>query len=168
VGQVRLGLAQSSERTVFILQSEKELLRAFRPKDQRKLELPPGLSFPLFVRDSFSWVDSAGARTFVVFQDDATKRPLGIAFRRDGSGGVGSQMCDWCHSMGSDVALLTAAQNSKKRVGAWLCRDLNCPGKLDEQADLAGRSSVGPRRRMVERMQRFAREALRIQGVPAP
>jgi hypothetical protein len=118
------------------------------------------------VRDCLSWVEKAGARAFVVFKDDVSGRPLGISFRRDGGGTGGSQMCDWCHSMGSDIALLTADQNSKRRLGVWLCRDLTCTAKLDQAADLSGTSSVGPRLRLVERMKRFAREGLGIEQVP--
>jgi FBP C-terminal treble-clef zinc-finger len=151
---------------MFILNDQQELTRAFRPRDQRGLELPGDLSFPKFVRNYLAWVDEAGARTFVVFQNEAGQT-LGLAFRRDQdkSGGA-SQLCGWCHTVSPDVGLITTDKNSKRRVGVLVCRDLSCAAKLDEAADLAGTSSVEPKRRQLERMRRFAREGLGIERVP--
>lgn len=156
---------------MFIIRGESELMSAFRPRDRRALELPEGGSFPITVRDYFAWVDPKGSRVFLVFQDPASKRPLGISFRRDGAGGSagnGGRMCDWCHSWGSsqDIGLLTTWRNSRTRIGVGLCMDLRCSEKLEQAADLSGRSAVGPRRRMMERMTRFAREGLGIESVP--
>ncbi len=152
---------------MFQIGTEAELIHAFRPRDQHALALPAQLPFPLVVRGYFAWVEPTGVRTFVVFQDPTSKRPLGIAFRRDqDQTGGSSQLCDWCHSVGEDIGLLTTDRNSKKRIGVVLCRDLSCAKKLDDAADLSGTSSVVPKRQQLERMQRFAREGLGIQAVP--
>jgi hypothetical protein len=99
-----------------------------------------------------------------------SQRPMGIAFRRDQQGGgVASQMCDWCHCQGSsnEVGLLTAEATSRRRVGVTLCLDLRCAEKLDQAANLAGRSPRELHRRMLESMARFAHEGLGIDFVPA-
>lgn len=156
---------------MFLIPSEDALLHAFRPRDRKVLELPPGVTYPLFVRDYRAWVDPAGARVFVVFEDPASQRLLGIAFRRDSSAGHGlaGRMCEWCHHHGSaeEVGLLTTARSSKRVVGVGVCLDLRCADRIQEAADLAGRSALEPKRRMLERLQRFAREGLGIDQVPA-
>lgn len=156
---------------MFLIPSETDLVSAFRPRDRKALELPEGASFPMTVRDYLAWVEPTGVRVFLVFQDPESKRPLGIAFRRDGAGGGGGnggRMCDWCHSWGSaqDIGLLTTARNSRRRVGVGLCMDLRCRDKIEQSADLAGRSAVQARKRVLERMVRFAREGLGIEAVP--
>jgi len=157
---------------MFLLKTEEELLQAFRPRDRQVVEPPAAVKFPKFVQDYYAWLDPTGVRVYLVFKDPVTQRPLGIAFRRDGSGGggegVGSLMCDWCHSFGSsdEIGLLTADRSSKKRVGVGLCRDLRCGEKLEQAADRAGRSAREPLERLRGKMERFAREALGIEFVP--
>ena len=156
---------------MFRIETEKDLLLAFRPRDREAVELPKGLTFPLFVRDYLAWVEPAGTRVFLLSPSPEGKRPMGIAFRRDASAGVSpSHMCDWCHTYGSanEIGLLTTDVNSKRRVGVNLCLDLRCKDKLEAAADLAGRHPrefIAP---LMERMARFAREALRIESVPLP
>jgi hypothetical protein len=154
---------------MFRIETEKDLLHAFRPRDREKVELPKDMRFPLFVRDYLSWVEPAGTRVFLVCPSPQGKRPMGIAFRRDSHGGSSpSQMCDWCHSYGSshDIGLLTTDVNSKRRVGVNLCLDLRCKDKLESVADLSGRHPRDVMLPLMERMLRFAREALRIESVP--
>ncbi len=157
---------------MFLIQSETDLLNAFRPRDRRVMDAPKDLQSPLYVRDYFAWVDPSGVRVYLVLQDPRSKRPLGIAFRRDAKAtpGVMMGMCEWCHSVGSadEIGLLTTDKSSKKIIGVGLCRDLRCQEKLEEQANLSGRSPVEPKKRMLERMERFAREGLGIAEVPAP
>lgn len=152
---------------MFLIRTEQELIQAFRPRERDVVQPPEGGRWPLVVRDYVAWVEPAGARVFLVFQDPESKRPLGIAFRRDTSGGSG-QMCEWCHSLGTgdEIGLLTADRSSRKRVGIGLCRDLRCREKLEDAANLAGRSDELPKRQLMERMVRFAREALGIERVP--
>ncbi len=155
---------------MFLVQTEKDLLHAFRPRDREKVELPEGIKFPLFVRDYFTWVEPAGTRVFLVMPSPGGKRPMGIAFRRDsqGGGGVASHMCDWCHSYGptNEIGMLTTDVNSKRRVGVNLCLDLRCKEKLETAADLSGRHPRELMQPLMERMLRFAREALKIETVP--
>ena len=152
---------------MFLIKTERELLNAFRFRDRSAFELPAGVAFPMAVRDYRAWVDPSGARAFLVFQDPASGRPLGIVFRRDvAADEAGSRMCDWCHNFGADVGLLTADRSSRRRVGVGVCRDLRCADRIEEAADLAGRSSKLARQRLVERMVRFAREGLGIEAVP--
>jgi hypothetical protein len=153
---------------MFRIESEKDLLRAFRPRDRETLELPEGLQFPLFVRDYLSWIEPAGTRVFLVLAQPGSRLPVGIAFRRDVHGPGGPCMCDWCHTTGSaeGIGMLTTAVNSKRRVGVNLCLDLRCKDRLESAADLLGRHPhefVAP---LMERMLRFTREALRIDRVP--
>ncbi|ATB32915.1 FBP domain-containing protein [Melittangium boletus] len=154
---------------MFLIETEKDLLQAFRPRDREKVELPKGLKFPLFVRDYFSWVEPSGTRVFLVCPSPDNKRPMGLAFRREPQGSsTPSQMCDWCHAYGSsnEIGLLSTDVNSKRRVGVNLCLDLRCKEKLETAADLSGRHFREAMPPLMERMTRFAREALRIHTVP--
>jgi hypothetical protein len=149
---------------MFRIESEDALLESFRPKDRKAVELPRGLNMPLFVRDYLAWSHPVGGFTYLVFAvpDGA---PTGIVFETNGAGAaLVPQMCDWCHcaGLGSTVGLLTAQLNSKKRVGVNVCSDLSCKQKLEEEADRSGRSVLPAMQRLIERMGRFASEALRI------
>jgi len=155
---------------MFKLSSEQELLNAFRPRDRKVFELPQGVSYPLIVRGTFSWIEPAGARVHVIFQDPGTRRPLGLSFRRDVSEVQGQgRMCDWCHAYGSaeQIGLLMCEKSSKRRVGAWLCRDLKCHDRIEQAADRAGRLPRELQDQLLMRMWRFAREGLGIEMVPA-
>ena len=157
------------ESFMFLIETEKDLLHAFRPRDRDKVELPKGLKFPLFVRDYFAWVDPAGARVFLVAPSPEGKRPMGLAFRREPqTSGTPSHMCDWCHTYGSamEIGLLSTDVNSKRRVGVNLCLDLRCKEKLESAADQSGRHFRGQLPPRMERMNRFAREARGLTTVP--
>jgi hypothetical protein len=148
---------------MFRIESEKEFLNAFRPRDRKHAEPPEGLRFPLFVRDYLSWVDPYGVRVFLLFTAPGMKQPTGIAFRRDQQGdtALSTLMCDWCHSPGSaGVGLLTTDVDSKRRVGVNVCLDLKCGERLEAMTNLAGQSLLDNNRKLLERMARFAHEAL--------
>lgn len=154
---------------MFRIESEKDLQRAFRPRDRQTLELPEGLQFPLFVRDYLSWVEPTGTRVNLVLAVPGSRLPVGITFRRDAHGGPGGPcMCDWCHTPGSveGIGMLTTDVNSKRRVGVNLCLDLRCKERLEAVADLSGRHPQEFIKPLMERMLRFTREALRIDAVP--
>lgn len=153
---------------MFNLDSEDTLRATFRPKDAKLLELPPGLKFPMFVRDYLAWTHPAGGRVFLVFAAPG-KQPIGLVFDGKGSGGPSvPAMCDWCHcsSLGTGVGLLTAQVNAKKRVGTHVCADLSCRQKLEQESDRSGRSVVPAVEQLLERMGRFASEALKIELRP--
>ena len=152
---------------MFRIETEKELLSAFRSRDRKFVELPKGLGLPLFVRDYLAWVDPYGVRVFLVFTAPGGKRPMGIAFRRDQQGdkALAPRMCDWCRTTGGgdQIGLLTTDVDSKRRVGVNLCLDLRCGERLELATNLAGRSVLDETRQMLERMSRFASEALGIE-----
>ena len=149
------------------ISSEQELRDAFRPIDRDTLTLPPGAHFPSLLRSYQAWLDPTGIRVFLLMEDAATRRPLGIAFRRDPSSGAsGPRMCDWCHSVrGADqVTLLTARVSPHRVVGLILCANLSCrenvaglPGANDIPDPSGGRARLA---RVNERMLRFARQSL--------
>ncbi len=151
---------------MFRIETEKELLGAFRSRDRKFVELPKGTRFPLFVRDYLAWVDPYGVRVFLVFTAPGSQRPTGIAFRRDQQGdkSLVPQVCDWCRcSTAGEIGLLTTDVDSKRRVGVNLCLDLRCGERLETATNLAGRSVLDENRRLIERMARFAHEALGIE-----
>ncbi len=76
----------------------------------------------------------------------------------------------WCavpfRRGGGQIGLLTTDVDSKHRVGVNLCLDLRCSQRLESAANLAGRSVLDESKRLIERMARFAHEALGIQWDP--
>lgn len=152
---------------MFRIETEKQLLNAFRSRDRKFVELPKGIKLPLFVRDYLSWVDPYGVRVFVVFAAPGSKQLTGIAFRRDQQGERLSapRVCDWCLNYGGSdqVGMLTTDVDSKRRVGVLLCLDLRCNERLESAADRSGRSSVEDIKKVLERMARFATEGLGVE-----
>jgi hypothetical protein len=149
---------------MFRIETEKELLRAFRSRDRKHVELPKGTRFPLFVRDYFAWSDPYGVRVFLVFTPPGSTQFLGIAFRKDQQGdkNVMPHVCDWCrnHGTSDQVGLLTTDVDSKRRVGVNLCLDLRCNERLEDVANMSGRNVLDEIQHVIERMARFAHEAL--------
>lgn len=151
---------------MFRIESEKELQRAFRSRDRKYVELPRGTQLPLFVRDYMSWVDPYGVRVFLLFTAPGARQPTGIAFRRDQQGDptLAPKLCDWCMSpTEAEVGLLTTDVDSKRRVGVNVCLDLRCGERLEALADRSGRSALDEKARLMERMARFASEALGLE-----
>ena len=154
---------------MFRLETDRAFIEAFRLRDRRVIEMPPGITFPLFVRDYLAWTETSGLRVYLVFTPPGSRKPIGIIFRRDSPGGaLTSNMCDWCHSYGSssEVGLLTTDVNSHRRVGVSLCVDLRCKEKLEDVADRTGRHPREALEALKERMFRFAHEALGIEASP--
>lgn len=151
---------------MFRIETERELLNAFRSRDRKHVELPKGTKLPLFVRDYLAWVDPYGVRVFLVFTAPGSTKPTGIAFRRDQQGdkNLAPAVCDWCRSPGTSdqVGLLTTDVDSKRRVGVGLCLDLRCGERLEAATNRAGGSLLDENKRLIERMARFANEALGI------
>lgn len=147
---------------MFTLASEADLVASFRPKDQRGLELEPGVQFPLTVEHYFAWRHPAGGKVFLVFATPGGV-PTGIAF--DSNGAVDTPaMCDWCHqtASGNGVGFLMATVNGRKRVGVHLCVDLSCQQKIEEHVNRLGMSLAPAMKNLVARMGRFASEGLQI------
>ncbi len=148
---------------MFKLDSEAALLDAFRPKDRKSVEVSKDLKFPLLVRDYVAWTHPSGGHVYLVFSVPHGA-PTGIAFETNGGAGTTvPQMCDWCHSAGvGTVALLSAIVTGKRRAGVHVCSDLSCKVKLEDEANRAGRSVLPALEKLVQRMGRFAAEALKI------
>jgi len=149
---------------MFQLTSEQMLIRTFRPRDRAGLELPAGLGFPLFVRNYLAWREPSGASVRLVFSLPGGA-PTGILFRRAHGGEArAAQMCEWCHCPGSsdEIGLLTADVSSRRRAGILACLDLRCQEKLEDAVSRDGRSALDAQRALVERIGKFAREALGI------
>jgi hypothetical protein len=152
---------------MFRIETEKELLNAFRSRDRKHVELPKGTQLPLFVRDYLAWVDPYGVRVFLVFTAPGSNKPTGIAFRRDQQGDKTTAIgvCDWCRAAGAtdQIGLLTTDVDSKRRVGVNVCLDLRCNEKMEAAANMSGRSVLDDTQQLIERMARFANEALGIE-----
>jgi len=148
---------------MFKLDSEKALLDAFRPKDRSVVELSPDLKFPLFVRNYVAWTHPAGGRVFLVFSTPGGV-PTGIAFSTNGGGAPVPAMCEWCHSpgLGTQVGLLAARVTGTRTAGVHVCVDLSCQQHLEDEADRAGKSVLPAWQAMMERIARFATDALGI------
>jgi hypothetical protein len=149
---------------MFKLDSEDALRAAFRPKDRESLEVSKEVVLPALVRDYLAWRQPAGAYLYLVFAVPGGV-PTGIVFEVNGGADPSvPQMCDWCHTtgVGSGVALLTATLNTRKRVGVHVCADLSCKQKLEDAASRGGYSALPSLQKLVERIGRFASEALKI------
>lgn len=148
---------------MFKLDSEEALLEAFRPKDRKLVELSREVKVPVFVRHYLAWTHPAGGRVYLVFAVPEGP-PTGIVFATHGDGPAVPHLCHWCRCTGpgTQVGLLTARFNSKRIVGVHVCSDLGCQGRLEDEANRAGRSVVPAMAALMERMARFARDALKI------
>ena len=151
---------------MFRLETDQALVRAFRPRDRRLIEMPADVRFPHFVRDYLVWTETSGARVYLVFGAPGTRKPVGVIFRREvqPSQEPGANMCDWCHTVGSslEVGLLTVEVTSRRRAGMYLCRDLRCKEKVEDAADRAGRHPLEAFQRLNARIFHFAQEVLGI------
>jgi len=149
---------------MLLIRSAQELMEAFRPRDLRIFELPDADAYPLLVRDYRAWEESGGARVYLVYEDPETGAARGVVFRRSESSLHGrlGHMCDWCHSTGSadEIGLLTAEESARRKVGVLVCSDLRCRERVEEAGDRAGRDVAASRRQLLERIARFANEAL--------
>lgn len=148
---------------MFKLDTEKELMDAFRPKDRKSVELPGDLKFPLFVRNYLAWLHPAGGKSYLVFSVPGGV-PTGIAFNTSGDGPSVPQMCDWCHmsAVSGDVGMITAKISGKRTAGVFVCNDIACAKKIEDEANRNGVSPLPMLATLLERMGRFANEGLGI------
>jgi hypothetical protein len=151
---------------MFLIRNAHELMEAFRPRDLQIFELPDEEAYPILVRDYRAWVETGGAKVYLVYEDPTTGRARGVVFRRSEAGLHGrlGHMCNWCYSTGSadEIGLLTADESERRRVGVVVCRDLRCRERIEEAGNRAGRNIAEARTQLVERIARFANEALNI------
>ncbi|WP_413558976.1 FBP domain-containing protein [Bdellovibrio sp. HCB209] len=127
----------------FSISSAEELTQCFRLRDQKKLVLPDGLKFPFNVRSYFTWKESSGVYTYLVFKMPNWDMPKGVAFKRTPSTGepVGG-LCSWCHAYGTseDIGFLSVAMSANVSSSYLICHDLRCIEKIEENAMLAGKN----------------------------
>lgn len=138
-------LSQSNnfrKENVFSIASEKELIGAFRPKDQKKLILPEKLRFPLNVQSYFTWKEPSGVYTYLVFKGPGWDLPRGVVFKRtppsrEPTGGL----CSWCHAYGTseEIGLLSVMMSSQVSYSYMICQDLRCIEKIEEACMLSGK-----------------------------
>jgi hypothetical protein len=148
---------------MFLIPSEADLLKSFRPADRRVVEVPRNAAFPFLVRDYRAWAEEAGTRMFLVFRMPDSKWPVGLVLRKGPGGGAPtSHLCDWCHSPGSsgDIGLMTVQADDRRVVGTNVCLDLRCAERLETAANLSGRHPRALQEQLLERIVRFAREAV--------
>jgi hypothetical protein len=129
---------------IFSISSEEELVQSFRIRDQKKLVLPLGLQYPMNVRSYFTWKESSGVYTYLVFKKPEWDLPKGAAFKRLNASGEqpAGGMCNWCHTYGSseEIAMLSVTINANLSFSYILCHDLRCIEKIEEASTLSGRS----------------------------
>lgn len=150
------------------IQSETDLLQAFRPIDRDTVRLGSHVRFPLAVSEYLSWVEPSGHRTYLVFEDEKSRSLIGVVFKRNQPPpDPVTNMCEWCHAVSGSgtIGLLSTDVNKKKRVGLYLCRDLQCKENIEAEPpsvhDLRESISKQEKRmRVLERMSEFARRNL--------
>lgn len=127
----------------FSIYSEQEFVNSFRPADQKKLLLPPGLKFPMVVRSYFTWKESSGVYTYIIFKKPNWDLPRGMVFKRAHHGAEAQgRLCSWCNSYGSseEIGMMSVSANSNVSAAYILCRDLRCIEKIEEAANLSGKN----------------------------
>ena len=142
----------------FSITSEQELIQAFRNRDQKKLVLPAGLKFPMRVRSYFTWKESSGAYTYLVFKKPNWDLPRGAAFKRvEPAGEPTGRLCSWCNAYGSsaDINMHSVAANANVSFTYILCQDLRCIEKIEEAATLSGKNSENWIHQLYHRMGSF-------------
>lgn len=146
------------------LDSDAELIATFRTRDQKLVELPADLTFPLILRDYVAWKHPGGGRLFIVFSPE-NGLPTGVVFDSHGASHAQvPQMCSWCHSLaqGNSVSMLMATQSAKKRVGVFVCGDLGCKQRVEEDCNRAGKNVQAAMKALVARVAAFATDGLGI------
>lgn len=129
---------------VFYVESEKEFVSSFRNRDQKKLILPEkNMSFPIKISSYLAWKESSGVYTYLIFKMPHWDLPRGVAFKRTPPSGepVGG-ICNWCHAYGTsdEIGFLSVAMDSRVSKSYYLCQDLRCVEKIEENAALAGKN----------------------------
>lgn len=135
-------ISKFNREITFSIASEKEFLQAFRVRDQKKLILPEGLEFPLNIRSYFTWKEPSGVYTYLIFKKPNWDLPRGVAFKRTPSSAESTGgLCNWCHSYGSSdqIGMLSVAMSSNVSLSYFLCQDLSCIEKIEENCARSGK-----------------------------
>lgn len=139
------------------IQSEEELLRAFRSRDQKQVVLPKKQNYPIQVQHFFSWAEPSHSYTYLVFKRPNWDEPRGIVFRRSSNQATRGNMCDWCHAYGSadKISLLSVSVNPKLTLGQYLCTDLDCLDNLETQIGMTGKNYDTLAEQVCDKISRF-------------
>lgn len=124
----------------FAIESEADLISAFRPRDQKKLILPERLEYPFRVRSYLTWQEPSRVYTYLVFKMPNWDLPKGVAFKKTPAELAGG-LCSWCHSYGTseDIAFLSVSMSRNVSSGYLLCQDLSCLEKIEDTASRFGK-----------------------------
>lgn len=129
----------------FTLRSDADLIATFKKQDQGNVVLPKRTRYPLAIEYYHAWTEPSGVYTYLTFKKSNWEIPRSIVFSRNGAGHASSPagMCDWCHTSGAsdEIGLLTTTLTPHSSGGTWLCLDLTCLLKIEEQTGLAGKSA---------------------------
>lgn len=150
-------ISKFNREILFSLESEADLVKTFRLRDQKKLILPDNLEFPLNIRSYFTWKEPSGVYTYLVFKNPNWDMPRGVAFKRtppsaEPTGGL----CNWCHAYGTSdqIGLLSVTMNAEVSFSYFLCQDLTCIEKIEENC---ARSGKDPEKNIEELYYRMAK-----------
>lgn len=142
----------------FFIESEDDFIKCFRLRDQKKLVMPTHLKFPMKIRSYFTWQESSGVYTYLIYKNPSWDMPRGMALKKIHQNGepVGG-LCGWCNSYGSseEIGTLSVAVNSKTTFAYLLCRDLRCVEKIEDACGLAGKSAEKYIDQLYKRMNLF-------------
>jgi len=141
----------------FEISSKNNLMECFRNNDFTAVVLPPQLEFPLVVQHYFSWLEPAGNYAYLVFKRANWDTARGLIFRRTINYQAMGNMCDWCHSYGTNdqIGMLSVRVNEKLTLGHYLCSDLSCLGKLETQITASGKSYDTLAEQLCEKINKF-------------
>lgn len=148
------------------INSEEELLNAFRLRDRKHVEVPSDMTFPLMFSHYLAWTEPSLARVFLLFKRPSWKAPLGVSFRRTHSSGGAGGMCDWCHSVGSSdqVGILSMHADPNTSLGFMLCLDLGCINRLETVASISGKDFDKLSKGLIDKISRFFENNLKVES----
>lgn len=143
----------------FTLRSDADLLATFRERDQKSVVLPKVSFYPVAVEHYYAWTEPSGVYTYLVYKQADWEIPLGLVFHRNGKGSALSPagMCDWCHSYGAsdEIGLMSVEISPRSSGGTWLCLDLDCLQKIEEQSGSNGKSSEKRMQKLFQKIGEF-------------
>lgn len=125
----------------FAIESEESFINCFRDRDQKKLILPTGLTYPFRVRSYLTWKESSNVYTYLIFKRPNWDLPRGLVFKRVNTEFPGG-LCSWCNCYGTtdEIGMLSVSVNSSVGFSYILCSDLRCVEKIEEAAALGGKN----------------------------
>lgn len=143
----------------FTLRSNADLLATFKERDQKHVVFPKFSPYPFLTEHYYTWTEPSQVYTYLVYKQSNWETPLGIVFQRNGSGHTisPSGMCDWCHSQGpsNEIGLMSTEITARLSGGTWLCLELDCLQKIEEQTSVSGRHFEKRRQNLFRKIGEF-------------